>query len=387
VIVSKLSANLGFEVIDKQLIDETQKQFQVSAKKLKDTLSGKISFLNNISHERENNIAYLKFVLAKLLSRDNLIYHGFASLLLPYNITHILKVCILANQDYRIKKAMEEHNLKEQNAKSAIRKDDEKRYNWAHHLHQLSPWDEKLYDIIIPMHSSTVQDAVSLISENISKPALATTADSKIAMEDFLITSKVSVPLIQHGYDVNIKHSKGTISISLKEYVIRFNRVKEKIMKIVKNVEGVKNIEVTMPSSAHVPSRYDELKPSPRFLLVDDEKEFVQTLSDRLQTRDLTSSIAFDGEDALSQIEKDEPDVMVLDLKMPGINGMDVLRKVKKERPHVEVIILTGHGSEQDKILALELGAFAYLEKPVDIEVLSKTMKDAYRKINKDKQK
>jgi DNA-binding NtrC family response regulator len=63
-----------------------------------------------------------------------------------------------------------------------------------------------------------------------------------------------------------------------------------------------------------------------------------------------------------------------------------VLRKVKKERPHVEVIILTGHGSEKDKTLAMELGAFAYLEKPVDIEVLSKTMKDAYNKINQAKE-
>jgi len=66
---------------------------------------------------------------------------------------------------------------------------------------------------------------------------------------------------------------------------------------------------------------------------------------------------------------------------------MDVLRKVKKERPHVEVIILTGHGSEQDRISAMELGAFAYLEKPVDIEVLTKTMKDAYSKINRGKEK
>ncbi len=76
---------------------------------------------------------------------------------------------------------------------------------------------------------------------------------------------------------------------------------------------------------------------------------------------------------------------MVLDLKMPGVNGMDVLRKVKKERPHVEVIILTGHGSEKDKDLAMELGAFAYLEKPVDIEILTKTMKEAYAKINESK--
>jgi DNA-binding NtrC family response regulator len=73
---------------------------------------------------------------------------------------------------------------------------------------------------------------------------------------------------------------------------------------------------------------------------------------------------------------------MVLDLKMPGIDGMEVLRRMKKEHPHVEVIILTGHGGETEEALARELGAFAYLKKPVDIDVLSQTMKEAYRKLS-----
>ena len=385
-IAAKLSSSLNYELIDNQLIEETEKQFQVSASKLQNTLDGQTSFLNNITHERGKNGAYLKSVLAWLISKDNVIYHGSAGLLLPNNIAHILKVCILANQDYRIKIAVEQNKLSAQEAKNTIQKDDENRYKWAYYLHQLSPWDKKLYDMIIPMHASTIDEAVALIAENVTKPALKTTDESTKALKDFILAAQVNVPLVKNGYDVNIKSDAGDISIILKEYVIRFTYVKEKIIKIVSKVEGVKNIEVTMPPNAHVPSRYDELKPSPRYLLVDDEKEFVQTLSDRLRTRDVSSTIAYDGEEALSQIEKDEPDVMVLDLKMPGVNGMDVLRKVKKERPHVEVIILTGHGSEQDKNLAMELGAFAYLEKPVDIEVLTKTMKEAYNKINKNKE-
>jgi two-component system response regulator CpxR len=66
---------------------------------------------------------------------------------------------------------------------------------------------------------------------------------------------------------------------------------------------------------------------------------------------------------------------------MPGIDGIEVLRKVRKEHPEVEVIILTGHGSEKDRELCMQLGAFAYLEKPVDIEELSKTMKEANERI------
>ena len=179
---------------------------------------------------------------------------------------------------------------------------------------------------------------------------------------------------------------RGNITAALKEYVVRFEHTKEKLIELIKPISGVKNVEITMGPDAHVPSRYDELKAPPKFLLVDDEREFVQTLSARLQVRDMDSAVAYDGEEALSYMEKEEADVMVLDLKMPGIDGMEVLRTVKKERPHVEVIILTGHGSEADKELAMELGAFAYLEKPVDIEVLSKTMKEAYIKIGREKE-
>ena len=122
-----------------------------------------------------------------------------------------------------------------------------------------------------------------------------------------------------------------------------------------------------------------------RLLLVDDEKEFVQTLSDRLKLREFNSEIAFDGEEALKITEKEETEVMILDLKMPGIDGFEVLRKIKKNKPHIEVIILTGHGSEDDRQKCLDLGAFAYLQKPADIELLTDTMKQAYEKISKTK--
>jgi DNA-binding response OmpR family regulator len=115
---------------------------------------------------------------------------------------------------------------------------------------------------------------------------------------------------------------------------------------------------------------------------VDDEKEYVHTLSERLQTRSMQPAIAYGGEEALDMVEADQPDVMVLDLKMPGIDGLEVLRRVKQKHPETEVIILTGHGSEAEKTLAEQLGAFAYLRKPVDIDILTDTMKSAYRKAN-----
>ena len=121
-----------------------------------------------------------------------------------------------------------------------------------------------------------------------------------------------------------------------------------------------------------------------KVLLVDDEEVFVQAVAQRLKMRDLRSDTVLDGEEALSYVEDQEPDVMVLDLKMPGINGMEVLRQVRKAYPNIQVIILTGHGTEKDKEEAKRLGACDFLEKPVNLDVLVKKMKAAYRRKMED---
>jgi DNA-binding response OmpR family regulator len=101
--------------------------------------------------------------------------------------------------------------------------------------------------------------------------------------------------------------------------------------------------------------------------------------------RDMGSAVAYDGESALHMVAEEEPEVMILDLKMPGIDGIEVLRRVKETRPDIEVVILTGHGSEVDRETCMKLGAFAYLQKPVDIDVLSETIKQANERIKQKK--
>ena len=116
-----------------------------------------------------------------------------------------------------------------------------------------------------------------------------------------------------------------------------------------------------------------------KILLVDDEEEFVKSLSERLQLRDMSSDIAFNGEAALELVTNETPDVMVLDLRMPGIDGLEVLKRVKQKYPEVQVIILTGHGTEKDEAVARKLGAFAYLRKPVNLDELIAKLKKAFK--------
>lgn len=115
-----------------------------------------------------------------------------------------------------------------------------------------------------------------------------------------------------------------------------------------------------------------------KVLLVDDEKAFVDTLAQRLKMRELIVDTVYDGEQALACINEVDPDVIVLDLKMPGLHGIEVLREVKKINHEIQVIILTGHGTDKDEEEARKLGGFEFLRKPADIDLLVSKIKEAY---------
>jgi DNA-binding response OmpR family regulator len=117
-----------------------------------------------------------------------------------------------------------------------------------------------------------------------------------------------------------------------------------------------------------------------KILLVDDEEYFVKCLMAYInKMRNFRADIALNGEEALKLVENEPPDVIVLDLKMPGIDGIEVLRRVKKAYPDVQVIILTAYGSEKDKNDCLRLGAFKFLEKPFKINELIQYIQCAYK--------
>ena len=117
-----------------------------------------------------------------------------------------------------------------------------------------------------------------------------------------------------------------------------------------------------------------------RVLLVDDEQEFVEVLAERLQARDFAACAAFDGEAALTRIEAEDFDVVVLDVLMPGKSGIETLRDMKQLKPLLEVILLTGHATVETAVEGLKLGAFDYLMKPTATKDLVEKIHQAYRR-------
>lgn len=351
--------------------------------------SAKTSVFNAFTREKERAAAYLRLALAEALAEDRLIITGFAGLLAPRRISHVLRVCLVAETRFRAALLAREDGLAEKEALKLLHKDDEDARAFVSlALNQKDPWAAGLYDIVLPMDKTEVSAAAALITENAAKPVLAVTESSRAAVKDFLLAAKVEVALCCEGHMVDVFARDGVITLTINKNVLMLQRLTEELKRIVEKVPGVRQVETTVGKDFYKADVYLRINfelPA-KVLLVDDEREFVQTLSERLLLRDMGSAVVYDGESALEMVSEEEPEVMILDLKMPGIDGIEVLRRVKKTHPKIEVIILTGHGTEADREVCMKLGAFAYLQKPVDIDQLSATLRAANDKIRRQKE-
>ncbi|MBL7175428.1 MAG: response regulator [Desulfobacteraceae bacterium] len=124
-----------------------------------------------------------------------------------------------------------------------------------------------------------------------------------------------------------------------------------------------------------------------RILLVDDEDEFRQTIAKRMEKRGIVPVQARNGEECLAILEKKSMDVVVLDVKMPGMNGIEVLDHIKERHPRTEVILLTGHATTQDGVNGIKSGAFDYLSKPIALEHLLRKINQANEKTRREEEK
>lgn len=117
-----------------------------------------------------------------------------------------------------------------------------------------------------------------------------------------------------------------------------------------------------------------------KVLIIDDEERFLKTTKALLEKEDCQVSTSMDGWSGVAVLKEKQIDVVVLDVKMPGIDGIEVLRRIKAEHPLVEVLMLTGHATMESAIEGLKLGVFDYLAKPCDIGVLKQKIKSAHDK-------
>ena len=371
----------GYQLITDDMVAEKAHELSgLSEKSIRRAFTSKTSLFNNFTHEKERAMAWLKLAVANFIEKDNLLIDGVSGLLIPKSVTHVMRVLLIADMAYRMDRGVKEKKMSEKDAHGAAKIHDENASAFVNMLFRSNdPWADSLYDIVIPVDKMDDDRVIALVESQLSSDVIKPSPASKQAAADFVLSANVEVALAREGHAADVFSRDGHVTLTINKNVLFLGRLEEELKSIAGKVPGVKGVDTQIGKGFYQTDIYRKhnFEVPSKILLVDDEREFVQTLSERLLMRDMGSLVAYDGESALNMISKDDPEVMILDLNMPGIDGIEVLRRVKKTRPEIAVIILTGHGSEKDKETCLKLGAFAYLQKPVDIDVLSDTLKQA----------
>jgi CheY-like chemotaxis protein len=383
--IETMLAETGYRLIDEEmLVSRANGLSSLSADLLQRSFSAKPSVFNPFTRERERCLTWLKLALAEYLQETQFLLHGFAAHLVPASIRHVLRIGLIAEMAHRVAVAAAQLGIGSEAAAGRIRELDRDQAAWVQALHPVSdPWAPDLYDILLPAHKIDAREAAALVKRSLATEAVHASDDSRRAAREFLSAARIQAALAAEGHFVEVAVRAGAAFLTVDRPVLMQERLEAELKAIVRAATDIAEVEVYIRPAAQESAAYTKYSPDrmSKVLLVDDEREFVQTLSERLGMRDIGSAAAFDGESALELVRDDEPEVMLLDLRMPGIDGIEVLKRVKAEHPQIEVVILTGHGTDVDRKQCLQMGAFAYLEKPVDIDVLSETLKRANEKM------
>ncbi len=378
-VIGELSTSLELTIYnDDNLITDTSAKYDISPDKLKKIMYNRTSVFNQFTLEKESIINLFRSVITdRLNGPDKYLFYGFLTSLVPPEITHVLRTLVVDKKESRIMYATKE-GVSQKEAKKNLRNHDISAYNWTDFLFQKEAYDSSLYDLVIPVGDKTHIELIEEIVKCYHTTSILHTKKSQKATQDMVLRGEVERLLLKNGHNMTVKADDGIVTLAIQNSVFNHGKLEKELTQLVQQVDDVRKVEVeeTAKDTLSIYRKQKFELPS-KVLFVDDEKEFVQTVSERLISRDVGTYGVYNGEDALDLISEDRPDVMVLDLKMPGLYGVEVLRRTKKVAPAVEVIILTGHGTKEDMQDCMELGAFAYLHKPVDIENLSETIKAA----------
>lgn len=385
-VARKVADRMGLRILDDETICRAAADPSgVSAQRLEQWMHGPRPWMRDSDAVRIRGLAWLRHAVTAALGDGDAVVVGAVAHLVSPRLPDVIRIGLVAPPEHRVAEAVR-GGASPRSAERTVARDDEHRAAWTEWVAGRRPWDSDQYDLVLAMQDRDIGSAADSIVDAAMRLASPSPSETAAARADARLEAEIAIALADSGHDAQVRADDGHVTILLNRGGLFPDRVKHEIVGLVSKLDGVTDVTARLGPRSGEPDVLGRVAADlpPRVLLVDDERDFVDTLSERLRSRSFDeTTIAYDGEQALAMVEADQPEVMVLDLRMPGIDGLEVLRRVKMTHPETEVIILTGHGSEAEESLSAELGAFAYLRKPVDIELLTSTMQAARQSANR----
>jgi cytidylate kinase len=243
-IAEKVAAKLNYECISRDLLLEVSKEHNIPELKLVRAIHDAPGILMRLKHKEEKYIAFIKSALLNHLKADNIVYHGLAGHFFVKDVPHALKVRILSDMDDRVRLEMEREGIDAEEARRILEKDDEERRKWSQRLYGIDTADPSLYDLVVHIKQLTVDDAVDIICDCVSKEQFKTTPESQRQIEDLALSAAITKAMMDVGPDIQVCVDNGTAFIETEATIYAEEQIVNEIREVVKTFEGISDIEI-----------------------------------------------------------------------------------------------------------------------------------------------
>jgi cytidylate kinase len=241
-VATKVAAKLGYKCIGREVLLEASKEFNIPEVKLVRAIHDAPSILERLTFGREKYIAYIQSAILKNLRKDNVVYHGLAGHFFVKDISHVLKVRIIADMDDRVQREMERESISRKEALRILKTDDAERRKWSKHLYGIDTWDPSLYDVVLHIRKLTVDDAVDIIAGVAGRKQFQATPESQQAIEDLALSAEVKALLVGLKLDVEVSAQKGIVYVKTSVAETEDPALIRNLERVAKGVSGVKEV-------------------------------------------------------------------------------------------------------------------------------------------------
>ena len=243
-IAEKVAAKLGYQCISRDLLIEVSNEFNIPEIKLVHAIHDAPGILQRLNRKSEKYVAYIKSALLDHLKTDNIVYHGLAGHFFVKNVPHALKVRVLSDMEDRVRLEMERKNIDADKARRLLEKDDKERRNWSLNLYGIDTADPILYDLIVHIKQITVDDAVEMICNCVSKEQFKTTPESQRMIQELALSAAVHNALIDVGPNITVCVDNHIAYIETEAAVSDEEKLVKEIRQVVAAFEEITDVKI-----------------------------------------------------------------------------------------------------------------------------------------------
>lgn len=242
-VAEKLSQRLDMFCISRDSLIDSLDGFHIPEIKLIRNIHDAISVLDRFSYGKERYLVAMRSALLQQFNQDNLVYHGLAGHVVLKDITHVLKVRIIADIELRVQEEMDRANISAQEARFILKKDDEERRKWSLYLYGIDIWDPRLYHLVLKIGEINVDDAVDIIFNTVRLSCFVTTSKSRQKLADMTLAAQVQASLFDFP-SARVTAKDGKVNILLKAPLQQRQTIVSSVESAAKKATGVKDIRI-----------------------------------------------------------------------------------------------------------------------------------------------